>query len=268
MNQFELIKNNYPYYWLKKSDIKSNSQSIVYIHGFGDHPRWMFEHFNKINYCDIFCIELPGHWQTPLRDIKQLDPISFAHEIIDLIEKLGLKDIILIGHSMGGGIAMMINLIKPEFINKMILISPMNSHAIGLKQIYNFLFKFNGKKKNKKFYELLVNKRCVQKLYEKTINDLKNNFDKRNKNYKILTKNILKVKNIKTLKKSEKKINKKTLLILGEIDNIINSKKTMKYFKNNNNFIIKSIKNTGHMPFYEEKEIFYQFIDNFINDLI
>lgn len=150
----------------------------------------------------------------------------------------------------------------------MILISPMNSHAIGLKQIYNFIFKFSSKKKNKKFYELLVNKRCVNQLYEKTINDLKKNFNKRNKNYKILTKNILKINNLISLKKSEKKVNIKTLLILGQNDNIINCKKTSKYFKKYNNFLIKTLKNTGHMAFYEEKEIFYQFIDKFINDLL
>lgn len=270
MNKFELIKDNYPYYWFKKSEYNNNNVPIVYIHGFADHPRWLFDCFNKINNRDIYCIELPGHYETPLKNKEQLKPINMAKEIKSLIEKINLDKFILIGHSMGGGISLMLNyLFKGEKIEKIILISPMNSHGVGLKQIYNFIFNFVYKKKDKSFYKLLVSDKYVDELHNRTIGQLKNNFSSRKENYKTLMKNLISINNFIWLKKAEKSIKCKSLLILGDNDRIINSTKTSFFLKMKyKNINVKIFKNVGHMAFYEEKDMFYQLIDNFINDLL
>ncbi len=263
MNEFKLIKHNYPYYWYKKGE-SNNKPPIIYIHGFSDHPRWLFNTFNKINNHDIYCIELPGHWETPLRNKKQLRPINYAREIILLIKSLKIEKFYLMGHSMGGGISMMINLLEPSMIEKIILIAPMNSHCAGIKEIYSYLFRYKAKKNSKLFYKLLVSKKNIDKLWKNTNTQLKKNFKKRWLNYKILSLNLGSISNLFFLKKAEKNLDKKTLLMLGNKDKVINFKKSFKYFSKNKNVEIKVFNDCGHMIFYEDNELFSELVYNFI----
>ena len=263
MYEFKLITSNYPYYWYKKSD--NNQQlPIVYIHGFADHSRWLFNAFNRINDRDIYCIELPGHWYTPLKNKKQLKPYNYAKEIISLIKSIGIDEFYLIGHSMGGGISMMINYLEPSMVKGLILIAPMNSHCVGIKEIYNYLLIFKAKKNIRNFYKLLVSEKNIDKLLKNTSSALKSNFGQRSQNYKLLIFKLANLSNLFFLKKSENALKVQTLLMLGDDDAIINCKKTNKYFSKNKNVDIKIFNDCGHMIFYEESEKFFELINNFI----
>ncbi len=50
-------------------------------------------------------------------------------------------------HSMGGGISSLIAGTIPKKIEKLILVSPMNSNGFGKKEIYNLIFNFTPKDK-------------------------------------------------------------------------------------------------------------------------
>ena len=56
-----------------------------------------------------------------------------------------LNKIILMGHSMGGGISSLIAGSIPKKIEKLILVSPMNSNGFGKKEIHNLIFNFTPK---------------------------------------------------------------------------------------------------------------------------
>ena len=69
---------------------------------------------------DVILVDLRDHGKSP-----HTDRISYpimAADVKALIEKLGLKDVILVGHSMGGKTAMVVAQKWPELISKLIVV--------------------------------------------------------------------------------------------------------------------------------------------------
>ncbi len=271
MQNYQLIKSEYPYYTYKKSTKKSKG-IIFFIHGYAVNSNYHNIFSDKINDYDYYAIEHAGHGITPTRSKKQLSPVSFACEVVDLIKKLKLKNINLIGHSMGGGIAVMVAQIIPDLIKKLIIVTPMNSR--GTTKIHNFMFKMNPThtKQIEPYYKLLLGDfdKNFKLISESEIQRLIDNQNKNKKNYKTLKHNMMSISNLRNLAKNEKDLKVKTLLIVGEKDGCINYKTTIRNFvsknKNNNNLKIVTFKDVGHLPFFEEKNKYYKTIMNFIDE--
>lgn len=58
-----------------------------------------------------------------------------AHEedIVALIDTMGLEDLVLVGHSMGGTIAMRVALARPQALRRLVLISPVPAGGVPFK---------------------------------------------------------------------------------------------------------------------------------------
>jgi len=70
-------------------------------------------------------------WSSKPVDGYTLD--NYAADIIALIDKLELRDIVLVGHSMGGTIAMKVALARPDHLRKLVLISPVPAGGVPFK---------------------------------------------------------------------------------------------------------------------------------------
>ena len=101
----------------------ANSKTIVLIHGFLSssfsfrrlHP-FLKQDFN------IISIDMP-----PFGKSGKLTTFSYSYEnvaktVISLINSLQLKDVILIGHSLGGQLCLHISHLQPDFADKTILL--------------------------------------------------------------------------------------------------------------------------------------------------
>ncbi len=269
MHQFKLKQDTYPYYWVKLANTIKKQTPIIYLHGLGDTPKIMFPIFNHINDRDIYCIELPGHQITPLKNITELRPDYFATYVEDWILAKGFNKIILMGHSMGGGISSMVASHLPHLIHQLVLISPMNYHGCGVKEIYNLLFHFTPStpKKAHKFYDVILKHEHVEYFYQKLSPELIDNFQQRKWNYLILGKNLgsLHVRNLQKLRRAEKSIHCETLLILGRHDGCINANATAKSFsKKLKQLDIRIFENSGHLSFCEEPQEFLECLLTFI----
>lgn len=80
---------------------KNSKQTILFLHGYPENWR-AFENIMNIlkNDYHLLAIDLPGIGKS--EKITSSDKLSIAVFINDLIEKLNLKDIILVGHDCGG----------------------------------------------------------------------------------------------------------------------------------------------------------------------
>lgn len=266
--QYELITNTYPYYQYKKAEKKSKG-TIFFIHGYAVNSDYHNNFSDSLEDYDYYAVEHAGHGITPLNDKKQLNPYSFALETVELIKKLKLKDIILIGHSMGGGIAVMVSQMIPELIKKMIIVTPMNSK--GTINPFNFLFKFNPKnmKQIETFYDIIMYdwKNNKDKISEKEIKSVIRNQNEFKKNFSILKKRMASISNMSKLSKAEKNIKVPTMLIVGKGDGCINWKTTLKNFtKKNKNIKTYVFEKCGHIPFAEDKKLYNKVIMDFINE--
>lgn len=89
------------------------------IHGAGSQYR---DYHSKMRReLQTILIDLPGHGLSPKREPISIE--NYAADVVVFIEAMGLEKVILIGHSMGGGIAQQVALDYPHVLNGLVLIA-------------------------------------------------------------------------------------------------------------------------------------------------
>jgi pimeloyl-ACP methyl ester carboxylesterase len=105
-------------------DEGKGNQTILFVHGLANYlPVWnaQIKHLSKSFRC--IAVDLPGNGLSSSGDYPY-SMFFYAETIRLFIEQLQLKQVILVGHSMGGQIGMMAALRYPELIDKLILLAP------------------------------------------------------------------------------------------------------------------------------------------------
>ena len=102
---------------------------LLILHGlFGFSDNWQSQAKKLSNYYRVFLIDLRNHGRSPWSD--DFSYTIMANDIFELCEDLNLNEIILLGHSMGGKVAMNFAQNYSELIKKLIIVD------IGIKK-YN-----------------------------------------------------------------------------------------------------------------------------------
>ncbi len=269
--KYLLKKDLYPYYTIKKA--KSKSKGVIFfIHGYAGTSEYHNYFSDLVDDYDYYAVELPGHGITPLRDKKQLNPYSYALEIVELIKKIKLKEFILMGHSMGGGIAVMVSQMIPELIKKMIIVTPMNSKGtLKPSHVFDFLFRFQPTtpKEVERFYKIVMYDYEVgkEKLTEKETDLIIKQEIENKENFDILKFRIASLDNMIKLNRYETHIKVPTLLLVGKGDGCIDPKWTKLNFKIKNKDIkIYEFAKSGHAPFLEQTDEYYKVVMDFIEE--
>jgi triacylglycerol lipase len=159
----EVLKNKVGTYKFKGAQNESKG-TIVFIHGFATNSDYHDEMAERFDRYDYYAFELPGHGYTKFEKNSKIDLVVFTDYCIAMIEELELKNIILLGHSMGGSIAMRVTNIIKEKIQKLILVTPMNSSITPYSLKMFFMFT------PKSFNKTLALNNVLYKDLTKTIN--------------------------------------------------------------------------------------------------
>ncbi|HEX7976432.1 MAG TPA: alpha/beta hydrolase [Anaerolineales bacterium] len=104
-------------------EVHGTGKPLVLLHG-GFGGTWMFEQnlpaFSTNR--QVIAMELQGHGHTA--DIDR--PLSFEHmadDVAALIEHLGIGDSIVLGYSLGGGVALQTAIRHPNLVGKLVVVS-------------------------------------------------------------------------------------------------------------------------------------------------
>jgi pimeloyl-ACP methyl ester carboxylesterase len=103
------------------SDIGSGP-TIIFLHGLSlNRNFWSttITHLSPTHRC--IAIDLPGHGES-FEITTNGSMTSYVAAVREVIEKLNLTDVTLVGHSMGGQIAMILSLQMPSVISNLILV--------------------------------------------------------------------------------------------------------------------------------------------------
>jgi len=105
----------------------SGSTALVFIHGWCSNKTFWREQLNTINdkYRAV-SIDLPGHGKSG-HDREVCTFSSFANDVKRVVESLDLKKVVLIGHSMGGLIALKAAQLMPNRIIGIVGIDAINN---------------------------------------------------------------------------------------------------------------------------------------------
>lgn len=270
----EIIKNYVGTYFLYKCLSQEKKKgTIVFIHGFATTSEYhdiFIKHI--INDYDYIAIQLPGAGVQEWTKNKKPEVSDMVEYCKNLIESMNLDKFILIGHSMGGGIAARLGNIFKDKISCLILSTPMNSR-ISWTKIFNY-FKFNRKTfkgtfklQNILYYDIMKTFNYNDDFIQ---NKIKEELEYQNKHRKFfiqLKKSMFSLKNVKIGRENEEKLSIPTLVIIGKYDKIIPPKSLYKAFDNKNRkFIrIELMNNSAHLPFEEQEYEYSKEIIDFIN---
>lgn len=104
---------------------KDASPPLVFLHGLGgSQATWMTLLADLVDRYRVAAFDLPGHGQSDKPDPAAADysVAGLTTTVIQGIEALGLEPVVLVGHSLGGAIAMRIALERPEIVRGLVLV--------------------------------------------------------------------------------------------------------------------------------------------------
>ncbi|MGR8947022.1 MAG: acetoin dehydrogenase dihydrolipoyllysine-residue acetyltransferase subunit [Gammaproteobacteria bacterium] len=96
---------------------------VILIHGFGGElDRWLFTQQPMAAYATVTALDLPGHGQSS-KDVRDGSIAALAGVVAKLIDHLSITEAHLVGHSLGGAIALKTALDHPDKVSGLSLIA-------------------------------------------------------------------------------------------------------------------------------------------------
>jgi pimeloyl-ACP methyl ester carboxylesterase len=102
---------------------KTSNKTVVFIHGFLE-SKSMWKNFSLEHFSfDSLLVDLPGHGLSPNDDENEPSIDYFSYKLKELIVFLKLPKISIVGHSMGGYVALNFKFLFPEICTKIVLLN-------------------------------------------------------------------------------------------------------------------------------------------------
>ena len=94
---------------------------LLVLHGlFGSQSNWAWHCKQLAEHYAVYGVDLRNHGGSPHSD--QMDYPLMADDVRQLIARLGLKSCCIVGHSMGGKVAMQLALACPDLLDKLVVV--------------------------------------------------------------------------------------------------------------------------------------------------
>lgn len=98
---------------------------LVLIHGFGsDRLSWAGNAAALMEVARLHALDLPGHGDSLDGEAGNGSPDALAAAVAETLDANGLGKVHLLGHSLGGGIAMLLALARPDRVRSLSLLAP------------------------------------------------------------------------------------------------------------------------------------------------
>ncbi|MGZ9756002.1 alpha/beta fold hydrolase [Mycoplasma sp. 394] len=258
------LKYDYPYVFKDNNQPKN---PIIFVHGFNSRAEIHNVFMDKWTLSDYYAISFPGNNLLEAKNNDEISVNGFSDLLIKFIKQNNLKDVVLIGHSMGGGTISLAYKKAPELFSKMIYVAPMNKSSLVKKQDYLDTYFPKTFDDYKVFLKALYFD--PTNLFENKdfMENERNNFNPWLYNNPTILKLGHSLPDINLMNQIEaglNKINVPTLLMLGEKDAVIDRENCIKYFKENVKDIqIEVFNKVGHMLYFESFDKYFKIISDF-----
>ncbi|MGZ9762363.1 alpha/beta hydrolase [Mycoplasma sp. 394] len=258
------LKYDYP---LVVKDNNQPKNPIIFVHGFNSNPELHDIFMKHWTLSDYYALAFPGNNMVEPKNGDEVSVDSFADLLIKFIKDNNLKDVVLIGHSMGGGTISLAYKKAPELFAKMIYVSPMNKTLLERKEEF---FKLFAPQTFDEYKTLLG---ALSPVYLQALQDPSVEAQQRayfesgaasNPHVMKLGFSLAEESLHNAVEAGIESIKVPTLLVLGSNDMIINCEKTKTYFlAHAKNVTVKVIENTGHVSFLEDFVKYFSVLSEF-----
>lgn len=115
---------------------EGNSENVLlFIHGLGSYLKAWNRNIPELkNYFRCIAIDLPGYGKSS-KQIHSGDVSFYVGIINKFITKLNLKNVSLVGHSMGGQIALAYAIYNPNQLSQLVLVAPAGFETFNEEEI-------------------------------------------------------------------------------------------------------------------------------------
>ena len=94
---------------------------LIILHGvFGSSDNWQTLGRDFAKYAKVYLVDLRNHGKSPHSD--EFNYTTMVEDIIELLDDEGLEKVDLLGHSMGGKVAMYLAALHPERVERMVVV--------------------------------------------------------------------------------------------------------------------------------------------------
>jgi len=247
-----------------------SGQPLLILHGlFGQSDNWntLAKKFGE-NGFEVYAIDLRNHGLSPRSEAFSYE--LMAEDIREFIDDHELKNVILLGHSMGGKVAMFFALNYKKVLNKLIVadIAPVQykpHHSDVLKALHAVdLKKVNTRKEaehilNEHITDFGTRQFLLKNIYWKdttnNVMDWRFNLGSISQNYDEILAAV-----------PGNNCDTPSLFIRGERSNYITEAHLPEIKKRFPNYKLETIKGTGHWVHAEKPETFYESVMEFIKE--
>lgn len=238
---------------------EGHGQDVLILHGWGCNIQTVMPIFNLLKHqFRVTAVDLPGFGDSS-NPPAPYDSYDYSDVIKQFIDSLGFKNIVLIGHSHGGRIAIILSSQYPKLIDKLILI---DSAGIIQKRGINYYIKVYSFKVLKKLYMTFYTgkdrSQALEKFYKRHGSEDYRQSDG------VMRQTMVKVIN-DNLRHLLKEIKSPTLLIWGEDDDAtpLSDGRIMEKEISDSGLVI--IKGAGHYSYIDDFQTFKLVINSFLN---
>ncbi len=249
---------------------------IIMLHGFGT-SSFSFHAImpSLAERYRVFALDLKGFGDSPKPKDGAYSVYDQAMLVSKFIKERNLQDVILVGHSFGGGVALSLALLEPSNVKAMILIDSASYRQRLPKMIRWLNIPILGKVG---FYLIPASMETQEaynyaffdnsKISKESILELSSKLKLKNARYAFCqTAETMIPDDIDEVSKLYNNITIPTLIIWGDKDVVIKKSIGMKLDKNLPNSMFKLIENCGHMPHEEKPKETLQIIFSFLENL-
>lgn len=99
---------------------RGDGPGVVLIHGAGGSRLAWPPELRRLPDATVYTIDLPGHGRSSGQGRDSIG--DYARDVLALMDGVGLAEALLVGHSMGGGIAQMVALVAPDRMAGLLLL--------------------------------------------------------------------------------------------------------------------------------------------------
>ncbi|MDE0470569.1 MAG: alpha/beta fold hydrolase [Ekhidna sp.] len=94
---------------------------LIILHGiFGSSDNWQTLGKDFAKYANVYLVDLRNHGKSPHSD--EFNYKTMVEDIVELLDDEGLEKVNLLGHSMGGKVAMYLAALHPEKIERLVVV--------------------------------------------------------------------------------------------------------------------------------------------------
>jgi len=105
-------------------NVAGNGSPVILIHGWMASSNYWEKAFNPLSrFGRVFSLDLPGYGKSERQEGGGYGISDLVKYLDRYIDKMGLEKVHLVGHSMGGIVAIQYALLHPEKVEKMVLVS-------------------------------------------------------------------------------------------------------------------------------------------------